>query len=362
VSDTHAAALLASSATVVRPPAQAPARVYTFLVAAVLLLFLLELMIGVVPIPVSGLIDILMGESPARASWSHILLDFRLPRAWAAVLAGAGVGMTGLLLQTLFRNPLADPWVLGIVHGAGLGVAILVVTISWFGMRLLASVGIIGDLAYIVTGGLGAAALMAGLAAVAARVTSVTLLVTGVVLGFTCQGFISIVLHLAPDEAVGRAFSTWFDGNFTGMGYTRLFVFTPLIAVACAAAFAMVKPLNTLLLGDQYAASLGIPVTRARRLGLVVAALLAGTVTAFCGPIAFLGILVPHACRLLLSTSDHRILMPAVILAGAALALGADLITHLPWSRHLLHMNAVTGAVGGPIVLWMLLRSRVRWT
>ena len=117
-----------------------------------------------------------------------------------------------------------------------------------------------------------------------------------------------------------------------------------------------------LLLGDRYAASLGLDVTRARRIGLGVAALLAGTVTAFCGPIAFLGILVPHACRLLLSTADHRVLMPAVTIGGAALALGADLVTHLPWSRHLLHVNAVTGAVGGPIVLWMLLRSRVQWT
>lgn len=340
----------------------APSAVYLALGGAVLLLFVLELTIGVVPIPLSALVDIFTGEVPERASWTRIVLDFRLPRAWAAILAGAGIGMTGLLLQTIFKNPLADPWVLGVVNGAGLGVAIMVVAVSWFGMGLLASLGAAGDAAYIVTAGLGAAALMAGLAAVAPRVTSVTLLITGVVLGFTCQGLISIVLHLAPDEAVGRAFFAWFDGDFTGIGYTRLLVFTPLITIACAAAFAMVKPLNMLLLGDQYAASLGLSVTRARRLGLGVAALLAGTVTAFCGPIAFLGILVPHACRLVLSTADHRVLMPAVMIGGAALALGADLITHLPWSRHLLHVNAVTGAVGGPVVLWMLLRSRVRWT
>jgi iron complex transport system permease protein len=362
VVDAEVAALKPAAGLVAPPATLAPSAVYTVLGSALLVLCILELTIGVVPIPLSALVDIFTGDVPERASWSRIVLDFRLPRAWAAVLAGAGIGMTGLLLQTLFRNPLADPWVLGIVNGAGLGVAIMVVAVSWFGTGLLASLGAAGDVAYIAAAGLGAAALMAGLTAVAPRVTSVTLLITGVVLGFTCQGLISIVLHLAPDEAVGRAFWGWFDGDFTGIGYTRLLIFTPLVAAGCAAAYAMVKPLNTLLLGDHYAASLGLSVTRARRRGLGVAALLAGTVTAFCGPVAFLGILVPHACRLMLSTADHRVLVPAVIMGGSTLALAADLVTHLPWSRHLLHVNAVTGAVGGPIVLWMLLRSRVRMT
>lgn len=361
MSNAYAATVKTPPGVAMPPATLSPMSVYALLSSLVVLLFVLELMIGVVPIPMSALVDIFTGEVPERTSWTRIVLDFRLPRAWAAVLAGAGVGMTGLLLQTLFKNPLADPWVLGVVNGAGLGVAIMVVAISWPGTGLLSSLGVAGDVAYIATAGIGAAALMAGLAAVAPRVTSVTLLITGVVLGFTCQGLISIVLHLAPDEAVGRAFWSWFDGNFTGIGYTRLFVFTPLIGLACAAAYAMVKSLNTLQLGDQYAASLGIAVTRSRRWGLGVAAVLSGTVTAFCGPIAFLGILVPHACRLLLRSADHRVLVPAVVIGGAALALAADLITHLPWSRHLLHVNAVTGAVGGPIVLWMLLRSGVRW-
>lgn len=362
MSDADAVTLEPPAALVSPPARPAPAMIYGALSVAAIVLFVLELTIGVVPIPLSGLLDILSGAVPERATWTRIVLDFRLPRAWAAALAGAGMGVTGLLLQTLFRNPLADPWVLGVIHGAGLAVAAMVVAISWFGVGLLSSLGTAGDVAYIVSGGLGAALLMACLAAMAPRVTSVTLLVAGVVLGFTCQGFISIVLHLAPDEAVSRAFWSWFDGEFTGIGYSRLMVFTPLVAIACAAAFAMAKPLNTLLLGDQYAASLGLSVVRARRGGMAIAAVLAGTVTAFCGPIAFLGILVPHGCRLLLSTSDHRQLMPAVMIAGAVLALAADLTTHLPWRQHLLHVNAVTGAVGGPLVLWMLLRSRVRWT
>jgi iron complex transport system permease protein len=362
VSNAHVATLNPAAEIAAPRAGRSPATVYAALGTLAVVLFILELMIGVVAIPIGALVDILTGQVPERESWTRIVLDFRLPRAWAAILAGSGVAMTGLLLQTLFRNPLADPWVLGIIHGAGLGVAMMVVAVSWFGIGLLASFGFAGDLAYVVTAGLGAAGLMAALAAVAPRVTSTTLLITGVVLGFTSQGFISIVLHLAPDEAVGSAFSAWFDGDFTGIGYNRLFLFTPLIAIAVAAAFVQTKSLNTLMLGDQYAASLGLSVAKARRRGLAVAALLAGTVTAFCGPIGFLGILVPHACRLLLSTADHRVLMPAVVLGGAALALGADLLTHLPWSRHLLHVNAVTGAVGGPIVLWMLLRRRGRWT
>jgi iron complex transport system permease protein len=362
VSDVKVATLEPPATLVAPPVRRAPAVIYGTLTVLAIILFIFELTIGVVHIPVSALLDIVSGTVPERASWTRIVLDFRLPRAWAAALAGAGMGVTGLLLQTLFKNPLADPWVLGVINGAGLAVAAMVVTVSWFGLGLMASLGAAGDVAYIVSAWLGAALLMACLAAIAPKVTSVTLLIAGVVLGFTCQGFISIVLHLAPDEAVGRAFWAWFDGDFTGIGYSRLFVFTPLVVVACAAAFAMGKSLNTLLLGDHYAASLGLSVTRARRQGMAIAAVLAGTVTAFCGPIAFLGILVPHACRLLLSTSDHRLLMPAVVIGGAALALAADLITHLPWSRHLLHVNAVTGAIGGPIVLWMLLRSRVRWT
>jgi iron complex transport system permease protein len=361
VSNAQVAVLNAARNVTKSRSSLSPGRVYGALGGAALVLFLLELTVGVVPIPLDALIDIFRGQVPERESWTRIVLDFRLPRAWAAVLAGGGVAMTGLLLQTLFRNPLADPWVLGVVHGAGLAVAIMVVAISWLGMGLLSSLGLGGDLAYVVTAGLGAGALMAGLAAVAPRVTSVTLLIAGVVLGFTCQGLIGMVLHLAPEQAVASAFWAWFDGDFTGIGYNRLYLFTPLIVVACTAAFALMKSLNTLLLGDHYAASLGLSVTRARRQGLAVAALLAGTVTAFCGPISFLGILVPHACRLVLSTADHRVLMPAVLLGGAALALGADLLTHLPWSKHLLHVNSVMGAVGGPIVLWMLLRTRVKW-
>jgi len=189
------------------------------------------------------------------------------------------------------------------------------------------------------------------------RVSTVTLLICGLMTGYLCEGLISVVLHFT-DEFQAAAFSSWDDGSYAGITKSQLSLLAPTVLVGLAAALLLAKSLNALLLGESYAQTLGLPVAKARLLSFTCVAILSGAVTAFCGPIAFLGIIVAHLARALFRTSDHRVLMPAVILLGSLLALGADLITHLPWSKHFLHMNAVNGLIGAPIVLWTLLKQK----
>jgi len=330
---------------------------YLALFAGVLLFFLLELAIGAVHIPLSEVISILFGGEPERITWSRIVLQFRLPRALNAAFSGAAIGACGLLLQTLFRNPLADPFVLGVVHGAKFGVAIVVVIAGAAGNAFVAKFGWLGDLSLALAAALGSTLVMLVILAISRRVSTVTLLIVGLMLGYLAQGLISVVLHFT-DETQARVFETWNDGSFAGITHGQLQLLIPLVVLGLALAHALAKPLNALLLGENYARTLGLTTARARTLGFACTAILSGVVTAYCGPIAFLGIVVAHLCRGVFNTSDHRMLMPAVTLMGAMIALAADLVTHLPWSKHFLHLNAVNGLIGAPVVLWALLRSR----
>lgn len=330
---------------------------YVLLAAGVAIFFLLELMIGAVHIPFGEVVTILTGGEAQRVTWDRIVLQFRLPRALNAMFSGAAIGACGLLLQTLFRNPLADPFVLGVVHGAKFGVALVVVIAGLAGNAFAQKFGWIGDLSLAAAAALGSTLLMLGILAISRRVSSVTILIVGLMLGYLCQGLISVVLHFT-DETQARVFESWNDGSFAGITRVQLYILMPAVAIGLVLAHALVKPLNALLLGENYARTLGLPVGRARLLAFAATAILSGVVTAFCGPIAFLGIVVAHLCRGAFNTSDHRILMPAVTLMGALLALAADLVTHLPWSKHFLHLNAVNGLIGAPVVLWVLLRSR----
>lgn len=330
---------------------------YLLLLAGVALVFLLELMIGAVHIPLGQVLTILSGGEAERVTWDRIVLHFRLPRALNALFSGAAIGACGLLLQTLFRNPLADPFVLGVVHGAKFGVAIVVVVAGLAGNAFAQKFGWLGDLSLAAAAAAGSTLLMLAILALSRRVSTVTILIVGLMLGYLCQGLISVVLHFT-DETQARVFESWNDGSFAGITQTQLRILIPAVLAGLALAHALVKPLNALLLGESYARTLGLPVGRARAVAFAATAILSGTVTAYCGPIAFLGIVVAHLCRGLFQTSDHRTLMPAVTLMGALLALSADLVTHLPWSKHFLHLNAVNGLIGAPVVLWVLLRSR----
>lgn len=330
---------------------------FMLLVVGVVALFLLELMIGSVSIPLRDILVLLVGGEVAQAAWATILYELRLPRAITALVGGAALGAAGLQLQTLFRNPLAGPWALGITAGAQLGVALVVVAGGVVGSTFLERFVFLSDLGLVAGAGLGSALVLVVIASVSRRVSTITLLIMGLMLGFLAQGLVSLVLHFT-NETQGKVFASWNDGSFAGVHWEQFPILIPMIVVGIITALLLVKPLNALLLGERYAATLGLSVDRARLMALTSAVLLAAPITAFCGPILFVGLIVPHLCRGLFNTSDHRILMPAVLLMGSALALGSDLFVHLPWERHALHLNAVNALIGAPVVIWVILRNK----
>lgn len=317
--------------------------------------FFLNLALGSVRIPLSEVAAVLTGGESTKSSWTYIVLAFRLPKALTAVLAGAALAVSGLQMQTLFRNPLADPYILGINAGASLGVA-LVVLATGAATGFLSNVGLLGDLSLIVAA-IAGASLVTGLVIIAARWLrhAMTLLILGLMLGYATGAVVSILIYFSVPEQI-QAYITWTFGSFGGVTDRQLALLAPVIGGGLLLAWLLTKPLNALLLGEAYARSMGANVRRIR-FGLIAGtSVLAGAVTAFCGPIAFLGVAIPHLCRALLRTSDHRILTPATMLMGALVALLADLVASVPGSRTILPLNAVTALLGAPVVVWIVLR------
>ncbi|MEM9665350.1 MAG: iron ABC transporter permease, partial [Bacteroidota bacterium] len=237
------------------------------------------------------------------------------------------------------------------------GVALVVVAGGVVGSTFLEQLVFLNNLSLVAGAGLGAALVLAAIASVSRRVSTITLLIMGLMLGFLAQGLVSVVLHFT-NETQGKVFASWNDGSFAGVHWEHFPILIPMVVVGIVAALLLVKPLNALLLGEQYAATLGLSVGRARLMALGSTVLLAAPITAYCGPVLFIGLIVPHLCRGLFNTSDHRLLMPAVLLMGAALGLSADLFVHLPWERHFLHLNAINALIGAPVVIWVILRNK----
>ncbi len=320
--------------------------------------FILSLVMGSVTIPLADILKIMTGGQPARATWATIVLDFRLPKALTALLAGAALGVSGLQMQTLFRNPLADPFVLGVSSGASLGVALVVLGVGTTGSLLLAGLGLTGDFGLTAAAFIGAAITLFLVVSVAPRVQSVmTLLILGLMFGYATSAVVTLLLYFSLTERI-KAYMSWTFGSFGGVTWSQMPIFIPVILVGLVSAFLLSKPLNALLLGEGYARSMGMNVRRGRLAIITSTALLAGTVTAFCGPIGFLGLAVPHLCRAILGTSDHKLLIPATVMLGGTLALVADLIAQLPGNQIVLPLNAVTALIGAPVVIWIILRRR----
>lgn len=319
--------------------------------------FVLSLLVGSVTIPLEEIFTILRGGEPSRASWTTIVLNFRLPKAITALLAGSGLAVAGLLMQTLFRNPLADPFVLGISSGASLGVALVLLAIGTTGATMLAGVGLLGDLSLILSAAVGAAIVLALVLLVAQRIRStMTLLILGVMFGYVTSSLVSILVHFSIMNRI-QTYINWTFGSFGGVTWGQMALFAAAMIGGQILAYTLVKPLNALLLGEAYARSMGVNIRLVRRMLILAAATLAGGVTAFCGPIGFLGIAVPHLCRALLGTSDHRVLLPASTLMGGILALIADMIAQVPGSQIILPLNAITALIGAPVVVWVILRQ-----
>lgn len=327
------------------------------MLGALLGVFLLALMIGSVNIPLDQTLTILLGGVPDRASWANIILKVRLPKAITAALAGAALSVSGLMMQTLFRNPLAASDVLGINSGAGLGVALVVLT-AGVGTSLLAGVSFISDLSLAAAAMIGAALTLALILFIARNVeNSLTLLILGLMIGSLTFALVSLLIYFSIPERI-QAYINWGFGSFGGVTWSQIPILTVAILAGLLLSWALSKNLNTLLLGETYAISLGLNLRRNRLLIIVATALLTGTVTAFCGPVSFIGIAVPHLCRSLLNTSDHRLLVPGTILTGAVTALIVALIAEMPGNTVILPLNAVMALFGAPVVIWIILRQR----
>lgn len=332
---------------------------WLLLIASLVGLFVLELCLGSVTISLKEILTSFFHYSQADEKWREIIFIFRLPRALTAAFAGAALGIAGLEMQTLFRNPLAGPYVLGISSGASLGVAILVLTAWNIGLpSILSKTGVLGNISIVMASILGAGIAFSIVIAFSKRVQhSVTLLIIGLMIGYISNAFVEVLLQFAAEHQMQR-FIAWTFGSFGGVTWAQLRVFVIVITLGIFIAVSLMKPLNALLLGELYAHSMGVNVRRARVFIIFGSSLLAGTVTAFCGPVAFIGIAVPHLCRLVFRTSDHRLLVPGVLFMGAILALAADLISQVPGSRMVLPLNAITSLIGAPIIIWVILKRR----
>lgn len=333
--------------------------IVVLLIVILAVAFILSLTLGSVHIPPEQVLRILTGGEPDKASWTAVIFKFRLPKAVTAMLVGAALSIAGLQMQTLFRNPLADPFILGVSSGASLGVALVVLGAGAGGASaFITGLNAFGDLSLAVAASLGAGAVLGAVLIVSRRVqNTITLLILGLMFGYLTNAIVSLLIYFSQPERV-QAFSLWAAGSFGGVTWNQMRVFSPVILSGLFISYVMIKPLNALLLGDEYARSLGLNVRRARFWIIVSASLLAGVSTAFCGPVWFVGVAVPHVARSLLNTADHRALLPASMLMGASFALVADVIAQSPGSQFVLPLNVIMSLFGVPIILWVILRQK----
>jgi iron complex transport system permease protein len=324
--------------------------------AAVCAAFVLSLAIGSSAIPASRVLQALAGGGAAEDR--AIVVAVRLPRAVTAMLAGAALGIAGLQMQTLFRNPLADPFALGVSSGASLGVALVVLGTGSVAGLFGSTIGLAGDALITAAAIAGAGCVLVLVLAVSSRIGDATVvLIFGLMFGYAVSACVTVLVGASAPERL-QQWAQWGLGSFSGVTWPRLRLFGGVTVTGLAVAAVTPKHLNTLLLGDRYARSMGLAVRRVRVTTMAGASVLAAVVTAFCGPIAFIGIAVPHLCRGLTGTTDHRIAVPAVVLMGAAVALSAQTVSVLPGNGAVLPLNAVTAFVGAPTVVVVLLRKR----
>ena len=324
----------------------------------IVILFAINLVVGAVDIPVKEVVNILMGGRSDRPSWEYIVLQSRLPQGITAMLCGASLAVSGLMLQTAFRNPLADPGIFGINSGASLGVALVMLLLG--GSITAGAFSLTGFLATLAAAFVGAMLVMALILVFATMVrNSVMLLIIGIMIGYIATSAISLLNFFATEEGV-QSYMVWGLGNFGGVSMEQMPAFVFICMGGIAAALLLIKPLNALLLGERYAENLGINTQRVRNWLLVVTGILTAITTAFCGPIAFIGLAVPHIARMLLGTENHRSLMPATLLTGAAIALICNIICVLPGNRGIIPLNAVTPVIGAPVIIYVILKQRER--
>ena len=336
-----------------------PVALYMLLIALLIFVFfLLNILLGSIQIPFKDVWHILWGDYNGNEIWQNIIWKSRIPQALTALVAGAGLSVSGLQMQTVFRNPLAGPSVLGISSGASMGVAFVVLLSGTIGGVALSKVGVMGEIALTISAIIGSLSIMALIIFVSQKVKgNVTLLIIGVMVGYVANAVIGVLKYFSVEEDI-RAYVIWGLGSFARVSGNQMTLFVSIMLVLLPLSFLLVKTLNLLLLGDAYARNLGLNIRKARLQVITCSGVLVAIVTAYCGPIIFLGLAVPHLCRSLFRTSDHRILMPASLLMGGAMALVCNLIARMPGFEGALPVNSVTALVGAPVVISVLFNKR----
>ena len=329
-----------------------------FLLISVLLfvLFFVNISLGSVNIPLKDIFSVFFGNVYVKESWQTIILNFRLPKALTAIMVGSGLSICGLLMQTLFRNPLAGPFVLGISSGASLGVAILILGSSIFGGYFISNT--ISNWSLTIAASLGAFLVLSAVIIAANKVrNTMSILIIGLMFGSLTSAIISVLSYFAEASNI-KQYIFWNFGSLGNLSWQELSVFGLFYIIGIIACIAIIKPLNSFLLGENYAKSLGVNIKKSRNVILLITSVLTGVITAFSGPIAFIGLAVPHVARMIFNTSNHKILIPATAIIGGVILLICDSIAQLPFSEFTLPLNAVTSLFGAPIVIWLLIRKK----
>ena len=323
-----------------------------YIVAGIIVLSVLNMTVGDTPIPVSDVWQVLCGGEPVRESWQFIIMEVRLPQTLTAILTGAALSVCGLLLQTAFRNPLAGPGIFGISNGAGLGVAIVMLALG--GQAATKTFSVSGYAAILSGAFAGALVVSAIILFFSVRVQNyVMLIIIGIMVGYLTSSAVTILNFTATEEGV-RSYMVWGMGDFGGVPMSLMPVYSGLVIFGLLCALLLVKPLNALLIGEAYAENLGVNVKRLRTLLIAVTALLSAVTTAFCGPIAFIGLAVPHLSRLLIGTENHRLLLPTTLLMGSLTGLLCNLLCYIPLTSGIIPLNAITPVVGAPVIIYVI--------
>jgi len=330
---------------------------YSFIILAVILLlcFVANISLGSISIPLSSIFESLFGTTE-NTTWQVIVTKVRLPKAITAVMVGSGLGISGLLMQTLFRNPLAGPFVLGISSGASLGVALVILGSGLFGG--LFATALISKWSIVIAASLGSFLVLLAVLAVSSKVRdTMAILIIGLMFGSITTAVVSVLSYFSSAEQL-QQYIFWGFGSLSNLSWEELLIFFGIYTVGIVLSIFSIKSLNALLLGDNYAKSLGLSLKTSRFVVIFATSLIAGTITAFAGPIAFIGLAIPHLTRQIFKTSNHKILLPAVFLFGAIVMLICDSIAQVPTSDYILPINAITALVGAPVVIWLLVRQR----
>ncbi len=330
---------------------------YFIFLSVILVFFLfLNISLGSVSIPINDIFNTLTGGVASKDSWQTIILNFRLPKAVTAIMVGSGLSICGLLMQTLFRNPLAGPFVLGISSGASLGVALLILGSGLFGGIFVSMA--FSNWALAIAASLGSFFVLFAVIIAANKVrNTMSILIIGLMFGSLTSAVISVLSYFGEAEQI-QQYMFWSFGSLGNLNWTELTVFGIIYSIGILGTFSIIKPLNSFLLGENYAKSLGINIKKSRNIILLITSLLTGVITAFSGPIAFIGLAVPHISKMIFSTSNHKTLLPATALLGAIILLICDAIAQLPTSEFTLPINAITSLFGAPVVIWLLVRKK----